>query len=92
MNRRLFIEVGLSPIDTAALSARGFGNEPASAAESAHAEIWRRFIDKHGVMLDFTDLNGSVPTPTPEECRDGKPNALRWCTASCSTGCTWTRR
>lgn len=48
------------------------------AIEQAHGEIWRRFIDKHGVMIDFTDLDGSVSLPTPEECRDGKPNALGW--------------
>lgn len=50
----------------------------AEAVESAHREIWRRFIDAHGIMLDFTDLDGTVPYPTPEECRDGKPNALGW--------------
>jgi len=49
-----------------------------SRGEQAHAEIWSRFIDKHGVMLDFTDLDGSVDLPTPEECRAGKPNALGW--------------
>lgn len=53
---------------------------PAEAAEQAHREIWRRFIDRHGVMLDFTDLDGSVTCPTPEECREGKPNALGWWT------------
>jgi hypothetical protein len=52
--------------------------EPAAAVEQAHAEIWRRFVDAHGVMLDFTDLDGTVNLPTPEECREGKPNALGW--------------
>ena len=59
---------------------------PGSAAErtvaiavgQAHAEIWRRFIDPHGIMIDFTDLEGAVSLPTPEECRAGKPNALGW--------------
>ena len=56
-----------------------YSTEPYSgAADQAHSEIWRRFIDTHGVMLDFTDLNGSVALPTPEECRMGKPNALGW--------------
>lgn len=50
----------------------------ASAAEQAHAEIWRRFIDRHGVMIDFAAMDGSVSLPTPEECRAGKPNALGW--------------
>ncbi|MCB1228843.1 MAG: hypothetical protein KDN19_01170 [Verrucomicrobiae bacterium] len=48
------------------------------AVAQAHSEIWRRFIDEHGIMLDFTDLDGSTNLPTPEECRDGKPNALGW--------------
>ncbi|MBI3879006.1 MAG: hypothetical protein HY301_02955 [Verrucomicrobia bacterium] len=52
--------------------------DAAAAVEQAHAELWRRFIDAHGVMLDFTDLDGSVNYPTPEECRAGKPNALGW--------------
>lgn len=50
----------------------------AAAVGQAHTELWRRFIDGHGVMLDFTDLDGSVSLPTPEECREGKPNALGW--------------
>src|SRR5262245_8580223 len=50
----------------------------AAAVESAHREIWRRFVDSHGIMLDFTDLDGTVKYPTPDECRDGKPNALGW--------------
>lgn len=48
------------------------------AVEKAHAEIWRRFIDKHNVLLDFTELDGRVEIPTPEECQLGKPNALGW--------------
>lgn len=50
----------------------------AAAAEQAHAEIWRRFMDRHGVMIDFAAMDGSLSLPTPEECRDGKPNALGW--------------
>lgn len=52
--------------------------DPAERAEALHAEIWRRFIDPHGVMLDFAAPDGTVPIPTPEECRLGKPNALGW--------------
>lgn len=40
--------------------------------------MWRRFVDRYGVIVDFTDLDGTVNLPTPEECRDGKPNALGW--------------
>jgi hypothetical protein len=35
-------------------------------------------VDEHDVLLDFTDLDGSVIIPTPEECLAGKPNALGW--------------
>src|SRR6266853_4714878 len=49
-----------------------------AAVETAHTEIWRRFVDAHGVLLDFTELDGRVFIPTPEECQLGKPNALGW--------------
>lgn len=49
-----------------------------TAATQAHSEIWRRFIDKFGIMIDFADMDGSVSLPTAEELRDGKPNALGW--------------
>lgn len=52
--------------------------EAGVAVEQAHSEIWRRFIDKHGIMIDFTALDGSVELPKPDECREGKPNALGW--------------
>jgi hypothetical protein len=52
--------------------------DSAAAVEQAHREIWRRFIDPHGVMLDFAALDGTATLPTPEECREGKPNALGW--------------
>jgi len=48
------------------------------AIESAHREIWKRFIDRHGIMVDFTALDGTVALPSPDECRQGKPNALGW--------------
>lgn len=48
------------------------------ASESAHHELWRRFIDPYGIMIDFADMDGKVSLPTPEECREGKPNALGW--------------
>jgi hypothetical protein len=50
------------------------------SVELAHNELWRRFVDRQDVLLDFTDLNGTVSLPTPEECRAGKPNALGWWT------------
>jgi len=48
------------------------------ASQRAHDEIWRRFIDAYGIMIDFADMDGKVSLPTPEECRGGKPNALGW--------------
>lgn len=63
---------------SATLAAAGPPAQYVAAAEKAHSEIWRRFIDRNDVMLDFTDLDGSVDLPTPEECRAGKPNALGW--------------
>lgn len=78
-SRRHFLRTGLlsaaatlRPANTRASSEAGV------AIELAHAEIWRRLIDRHGIMLDFSDLDGSVIIPEPEECRLGKPNALGW--------------
>jgi len=79
MNRRSFLHTTLASTAVSALtplSAQSSG--AASAAEVAHREIWRRFIDKYGIMIDFADMDGSVSLPTPEECRLGKPNALGW--------------
>jgi hypothetical protein len=53
---------------------------PLPGSDLANDQIWSRFIDRHGIMLDFTGLDGSVNLPTPEECREGKPNALGWWT------------
>ena len=77
MNRRAFLHTTLAATaGTAFLPRTIFAADAASAAEQAHSEIWRRFVDKYGIMIDFTDLDGSVSLPTPEECREGKPNAL----------------
>lgn len=80
MNRRTFLHATLV---TAAAGVVWSGRsahaaDAASAVEQAHAEMWRRFIDRWGIVIDFTDLDGSVSLPTPEECRAGKPNALGW--------------
>lgn len=60
--------------------ARGASSEAAEAAQKVHDEIWRRFIDEHGILIDYTDFDGSFPRPNPEECSEGKPNALGWWT------------
>lgn len=62
----------------ATTSAERRADPVATAVESAHNELWRRFVDAHGVLLDFTALDGSVEVPTPAECRAGQPNALGW--------------
>lgn len=49
-----------------------------TAVRKAHKEIWRRFVDKHNIVLDYTDLDGSYRRPTPEDCREQKPSALSW--------------
>lgn len=46
--------------------------------DKAHAEIWRRFVDPHNLVLDYCDLDGSIIRPTPEDCREMKPSALSW--------------
>ncbi|HSI14131.1 MAG TPA: hypothetical protein VK961_18935 [Chthoniobacter sp.] len=56
------------------------GTELADAAQVVHDEIWRRFIDEYGILVDYTDLDGHFPRATAEECREGKPNALGWWT------------
>jgi hypothetical protein len=63
------------------LSVASFAAEPSGvtgAVERAHAELWRRFVDKHNIILDYTDLDGRIIQPTPQDCREHKPNALSW--------------
>ena len=52
--------------------------DPAAAIERAHAQIWDRFVDAHGILIDYVGLDGKTDLPTPEECKAGKPNALGW--------------
>lgn len=83
LNRRFFLRSSIaSAVSSSWLGIVSADVGPVADAERAvnraHTEIWRRFIDKHGVMIDFADLDGSCSLPTPEECRLGKPNALGW--------------
>lgn len=48
------------------------------AVERAHSELWRRFVNEHGILFDFVTPAGEVLVPTPEECTDCKPNGLAW--------------
>ena len=43
------------------------------AVEQAHATLWGKAVDRHGVILDFV---GEIPTP--EDCSLGRPNAIGW--------------
>lgn len=49
------------------------GVEAGRAIEGAHGELWRRFVDRHGVIRDY---EGELPTP--EDCAVGRPNAIGW--------------
>lgn len=42
--------------------------------------MWSRMIKDDGIMLDYTDRDGSITIPTPEECSQSKPNAMGWWT------------
>ncbi len=81
-SRRRVLQQGLAALAATGILRRTAFAKASSAAEmkvqSAHAEIWRRFMDEYDVMIDFTALDGSVIIPTPEECQQGKPNALGW--------------
>jgi hypothetical protein len=46
---------------------------PVQAVEQAHSELWRRFVDSHGIIRDYV---GELPTP--DDCALGKPNAIGW--------------
>lgn len=77
LSRRTLLKQGLAAsLSAACLPA--YSQTAEAAVEQAHTEIWRRFIDKYHIMIDFADMDGSVSLPTPEECRAGKPNALGW--------------
>ena len=84
LSRRAVLKTGVAFAATLRLGlrrARGAAiNDAADAAQKIHDEIWRRFIDEHGILIDYTDFDGSFPRPTAEECREERPNALGWWT------------
>jgi hypothetical protein len=64
-------------------SAKAMATTPANlasraAVDAARREIWKRFVDEHNVVLDYTALDGTYIRPTPEDCRELKPSALSW--------------
>lgn len=78
LSRRAVLKAGLGLVLSAPFISRAELSKAEAGAQLAHNELWRRLIDRHGVMLDFSGLDGSVIIPTAEECREGKPNALGW--------------
>lgn len=48
------------------------------AVQSAHEELWSRFIDRDHIILDYVGLDGELHRPTPEECLLSKPNGMSW--------------
>ena len=84
MDRRDFIKG--SAFVTLAAGCHAFGTNSglpaddavAASVERAHAEIWRRFMDEHNILIDYAGLDGAFERPTPEECWEHKPNALSW--------------
>ncbi|WP_165069075.1 hypothetical protein [Paludisphaera rhizosphaerae] len=78
MNRRTWLQLSASAAIAPRFANAATARSAAEGVEQARGEIRRRFLDRHGVMVDFTGLDGSVDLPTPDECRAGKPNALGW--------------
>ncbi len=78
MRRVRYVAVGV----LVAVAQGGFAADAdvRTSVETAHREIWRRFISPHGTLYDYTGLDGRVLLPTAEECRDHQPNALGWWT------------
>ncbi len=62
----------------ALLASRLCAVTPEQAVDTAHTELWSRFVDEHNLILDYVGLKGEVVRPTPEDCRDLKPSALSW--------------
>jgi len=61
------------PVATAEAASPSPARSVIQAVEQAHAELWNRRIDKHGIILDYI---GEIPTP--EDCKLGRPNAIGW--------------
>jgi len=77
------LRLGAAVLGFAVPALAGFAAGPAAeraAVDAAHRELWRRFVNGHGIVHDYTGLGGEVLLPTPEECRAMKPNALGWST------------
>jgi len=82
VSRRSMLKAGAAFAASLSLGLRRAraANDAADAASKVHDEVWRRFVDEHDILLDYTDFDGSFPRPKAEECREDKPNALGWWT------------
>jgi len=59
--------------ETAPSSAVSSDRLAAAAVEKAHAVLWNKFIGNDGLIHDYV---GELPTP--EDCQQGRPNAIGW--------------
>ncbi len=62
-----------APADAPAPPAAVSPQQLADAVEEAHAVLWSKFIGNDGLIHDFV---GELPTP--EDCEQGRPNAIGW--------------
>ena len=64
----------------AILRAASSADEAQAALERAHTDLWRRFGDQQDVLLDFTELDGSV---SPSRCSSMPGTNGRRAVSSC---------
>lgn len=73
MKRRALLQsslaLGAALVPRVSFCADLFHPDPATAAAQTHAELWRRFVDDYGILVDFCDFEGKVNLPTPEDRR-----------------------
>jgi hypothetical protein len=50
----------------------------AEAIGAAEDEIFRRFFNRWGYVLDYAGLNGEVDYPSAEDMRESRPNGMSW--------------
>jgi len=65
---------------TFVLTLSALAAKPTPSVERLHQDMWNRFVQPNGLLLDYNTPAGDVELPTAEECREGKPNAISWWT------------
>lgn len=53
------------------------GTVPAEV-QAVHDDLWNRFVQPNGLIIDYTGLDGTIDMPTAEDCIAAKPNAVSW--------------